>query len=216
MKLLTNKHLFERELGNYLFSIPALLEWAKAKGYFLRTDPELDGFGMAQVESVLCAIERAARPNLDDAREMVAAAPHLAGHRMADDAHGCAWLIGADAHGKWRKEFTRAIDDGELKLFDATSLMPVRWPPAPSGTTERVAREVTSDDWKVSARDIADECFDRDTKNKCRDSLAGYSRRVMDEMQERKIPGPRGVFDNSNTIQREALQGPLWWQKKQK
>ena len=74
----------------------------------------------------------------------------------------------------------------------------------------------TGEDWKAKARQIADELFDRDTGNKCRDSLAGYSRRVMAEMQERKIHGPRGLIDNANTIQREALQGKEWWAKKQK
>ena len=74
----------------------------------------------------------------------------------------------------------------------------------------------TNDDWRVEARKIADECFDSDTKNKCRDSLAGYCRRVMDEMQKQKIPGPRGQIDNPATIQREALQASKWWSNKSK
>ena len=73
-----------------------------------------------------------------------------------------------------------------------------------------------ADNWREHARQIADKCFNLDTKNKCRDSLAGYSRRVMDEMQTRKIHGPRGLIDNSNTIQREALQGSKWWKEKTK
>ncbi len=71
-------------------------------------------------------------------------------------------------------------------------------------------------DWKTQARVIADECFDHDTKNNCRDSLAGYSVRVMDIMREREIHGPRGLIDNPKTIQRDALQGRLWWQVKVK
>ena len=141
MKILTNKHLFERPLGNYLFSVPALLEWAKAKGHFLSTEPQIDGYDLAQVESVLCAIERATAPNLDDAMDMVAANPRLAGHRAADDAHLSRWLVGAEAHRLWREEFTRAIDDGELKLFDAISRMPVRWPLASTGVTEKAMPE---------------------------------------------------------------------------
>lgn len=70
--------------------------------------------------------------------------------------------------------------------------------------------------WRVKARQIADECFERDTWSGCRDSLAGYSRRVMIEMQEHEIHGPRGRFDNPNTIQREALQGAQWWASKNK
>jgi len=86
--------------------------------------------------------------------------------------------------------------------------------PRASGTSEKSAPEVTLDDWKAEARAIADECFDSDTRNNCRDSLAGYSRRVMEEMQQRKIHGPRGRIDNHGTIQREALQADLWWARK--
>lgn len=85
---------------------------------------------------------------------------------------------------------------------------------ATSGTTAKDAPPVALSDWRNSARAIADECFDKDTANKCRDSLAGYSRRVMGEMQTREIHGPRGLIDNPNTIQREALQGARWWKGK--
>jgi hypothetical protein len=71
-------------------------------------------------------------------------------------------------------------------------------------------------DWKVQARAIADECFDKDTKNSCRDSLKGYSKRVMGLMQERGIKGARGIIDNQSTIMREALQGAKWWSNKSK
>jgi hypothetical protein len=71
-------------------------------------------------------------------------------------------------------------------------------------------------DWKDKARLIADECFDSDTRIPCRDSLKGYSRRVMEEMQKQGIKGPRGIIDNPNYVMRHALQGKQWWSKKQK
>ncbi|CAE6863946.1 hypothetical protein R69608_00355 [Paraburkholderia nemoris] len=70
--------------------------------------------------------------------------------------------------------------------------------------------------WKEQARIIADELFDHDTAQRTRDSLKNYASRVMAEMQTREIKGPRGIIDNPNTIQREALQGALWWAKKAK
>lgn len=73
-----------------------------------------------------------------------------------------------------------------------------------------------SDNWKERARAIADELFDHDTKQETRDSLDNYAKRVMEKMQERGIHGPRGRFDNHNTIKREALQGSRWWGKKPK
>lgn len=86
----------------------------------------------------------------------------------------------------------------------------------------------SGDDWKTKARAIADECFDHDTNATptVRDSLAtknasnhitgGYCFRVMAIMQERGIKGPRGLITNPATIMRDALQGDLWWAKKQK
>jgi len=87
---------------------------------------------------------------------------------------------------------------------------------APASEDSSAGVGAKADDWRKDARQIADECFALDTENKCRDSLAGYSRRVMDEMQARNIHGPRGLIDNSNTIQRDALQGSKWWQEKKK
>lgn len=84
-----------------------------------------------------------------------------------------------------------------------------------AGPTPSSARAST-DSWQARAREIADECFDRDTENNCRDSLKGYAKRVMEEMQRRQIHGPRGRIDNPNTVQREALQGGQWWKGKAK
>jgi hypothetical protein len=89
----------------------------------------------------------------------------------------------------------------------------------PADTPAAKVKEDTSrsgDDWRVQARTIADECFDRDTANDCRDSLNGYSERVMELMQQRGIKGPRGIIDSSGTIKREALQSKQWWAKKSK
>ena len=43
-----------------------------------------------------------------------------------------------------------------------------------------------------------------------------YSTAVMDEMQRLEVHGPRGWIDNAKTIQRDALQGGLWWKNKKK
>jgi hypothetical protein len=87
---------------------------------------------------------------------------------------------------------------------------------APHHTPAAPATSPSDDDWKAQARVIADECFDRDTANGCRDSLDNYSNRVMEAMQERGIKGPRGIIDNKNTVKRDALQGKQWWANKPK
>lgn len=80
----------------------------------------------------------------------------------------------------------------------------------------KAERPVRPSDWTNEARAIADECFDHDTQNACRDSLKGYAKRVMAIMQAQEIHGPRGRIDNASTIQREALQGDKWWRRKKK
>lgn len=149
------------------------------------------------------------------------------------------------AEGEWKEAVKKAALHGQLTPRHPTTLLPQPQPvgdwlldcfvtiddltqfltrfdigvgfakKASAPTSQREASEATSD-WRVKAREIADECYDRDTASKCRDSLIGYSRRVMDEMQSRNIHGPRGLIDNPRTIQREALQGKKWWANKTK
>jgi hypothetical protein len=119
------------------------------------------------------------------------------------------WLISLEDAGRWglTKGFQLNFDE-----FKATF--------ASGGKLAKIAGSISSNmaaaNWQEQARVIADECFDRDTKDGTRDSLVGYSRRVMDEMQSRGVKGPRGIIDNPNTIMREALQGEKWWKNKQK
>lgn len=120
---------------------------------------------------------------------------------------------------RYQPKTVRQYDDEalwqDLNGWLETNVPRISWR-FPKPVVPKRSNNTNDDDWKVEARKIADECFDSDTKNKCRDSLAGYSRRVMDEMQNRKIPGPRGQIDNSATIQREALQAAKWWSNKSK
>ncbi len=125
MKILTSSALFCREFAGAVLPVPELLKWVASKGLHLRTVPEISEYDMVQVESLLCAIERAAAPNLDDAMDMVAANPRLAGHRAAGDAHTSMWLLGADAHCQWREILVKAVADGELRLLDGFSLLPL-------------------------------------------------------------------------------------------
>lgn len=100
--------------------------------------------------------------------------------------------------------------------------------PAPTKSEAVPDTSPSGDDWRVKAREIADECFDHDTKAtpSVRDSLAtknvagqidgGYCFRVMGIMQKRGIKGPRGIINNPGTIMREALQAKKWWANKKK
>lgn len=118
----------------------------------------------------------------------------------------------------WHGTIIGAVDESQTTVAMADLLHWLdgiaRAAPAPQNDAEK--DDATEKDWRPKARDIADECFDRDTANNCRDSLASYSHRVMDEMQKRNIHGPQGPIVNPKTIQREALQGAKWWQNKPK
>jgi hypothetical protein len=109
-----------------------------------------------------------------------------------------------------------ALAEYVAKIAAVSSVQAPETAPPEEATGSAPPPDDGSDSWKAKARQIADECFDRDTANQCRDSLAGYARRVRDEMQKREIHGPRGRIDNVNTVQREALQGGEWWSKKAK
>ena len=108
--------------------------------------------------------------------------------------------------------------DPLVKLEELQELLNKLEPPAPEKNRSTVEAESLpiNQHWTDIARTIADECFDFDTRNECRDSLKGYSSRVMGKMQERDIKGPRGIIDNANYVMREALQGRKWWANKNK
>lgn len=121
-------------------------------------------------------------------------------------------IVSSDALPQsWRESIRAAVyeqDTGlEVRSFDAL---------VTEESAQLPGQGEQPEDWRLSARVIADEFFKLDTDNNCRDSLANYSNRVMYEMQKRKIYGPRGLIDNPKTIQREALQAAMWWAGKAK
>lgn len=140
MTTLFNKYLCEREFGSAVLHVETFQKWAATKGLHLRTAPALGEYEFAQVESLLCAIERGAAPQTpEDARAIIDSKPELAGHTVAvrfpEPDHSHVWLVGADAHLQWRKLIERAIDACELQLLDGASYLPVSSRPAASSGT---------------------------------------------------------------------------------
>lgn len=130
MTTLFNKYLCEREFGSAVLHVETFQKWAVAKGLHLRTAPALGEYEFAQVESLLCAIERGAAPQTpEDARAIIDSKPELAGHNVAvrfpEPDHSHVWLVGAEAHLQWRRLIERAITDDELQLLDGASYLPV-------------------------------------------------------------------------------------------
>lgn len=121
------------------------------------------------------------------------------------------WLVELVECERWLKTKGFILDLSELKksasvLFKADT----------ASTTNGTHKATNELNWQDQARLIADKFYDADTKNGCRDSLKGYSVRVMDEMQKLQIHGARGRITESTYIMREALQAGKWWANKQK
>ena len=150
------------------------------------------------------------------------------------------FMLRALTASRYRAEIRRLLDSDQLSFYDPLTHLKIgcndvsdplveleelqellnKLEPIAPQKDKSAARSASSvpnyQHWTDIAREIADECFDNDTKNECRDSLKGYSKRVMDIMQKRHIKGSRGIFDEPGTIQREALQAEKWWANKQK
>lgn len=132
------------------------------------------------------------------------------------------WYVEAfwDDLNNWLKNSPECVRV-EYRFPDPGTLPPAKGEAVPDTSS-------SGDDWRVKAREIADECFDHDTKAtpSVRDSLAtknvagqidgGYCFRIMGIMQKRGIKGPRGIINNPGTIMREALQAKKWWANKKK
>lgn len=125
MTILFHELLCCREFGSSVLHVPTLLGWVASKGLYLRTDPPLADFEFAQVEAMLCAIERRVftLSTPEGAVARIAANPVLAQDPSADDFPH--WLVGAEAHRKWRGVLSGAIATGELVLLDFDSLLPI-------------------------------------------------------------------------------------------
>ena len=146
-------------------------------------------------------------------REPLSLPAYLQPEYIQQPAWFIRWALSKDFRPAWLEW---AINEG-LYISSGEIASPVEQSDTPAPKVGAVPDTKPNDaEWCACARDIADECFNHDTTMKCRDSLRGYSSRVMEIMQERGITGPRGIIDNAGTIMREALQGKKWWANKSK
>ena len=137
-----DSRLSDRDFASHLLHVCELLEWAKSKRLHLKTTPPVTDFEFIQVEALLSAIERNANnltPN--EALEIVLNDPVLRGDPIFQkypddiDPSTCQWLLGAEAHRKWRELLSGAITAHELTLLDFGSKLPIRTAPATDTAT---------------------------------------------------------------------------------
>ena len=128
-----DSRLSDRNFASHLLHVGELLEWAKSKRLHLKTTPPVNDFEFIQVEALLSAIQRNAN-NLtpDEALEIVLNDPVLKGDPIFQkypddiDPSTCRWLLGAEAHRKWRELLSGAIAAHELELLDFGSKLPIK------------------------------------------------------------------------------------------
>ncbi|MBS0348955.1 MAG: hypothetical protein JSR69_21100 [Proteobacteria bacterium] len=213
-----------REFGAAALHVPSLLRWVASKGLYLHTEPPIGDYEIMQVEALLCDIERGAKPdNYEEAGVLVSCTPELAEH--SNDP--CSvWLVGAEAHRKWRDLLREAFKAGELQLLDFASLLPLKadevhvttapTPRQPAEIEPEQAQHQGDDQqegsvvlWQDQVREIADELHRKDLKAGAWSSIEDISERVAAEAIKRGILGSRGKLTAAN-IRREALQGGRW------
>lgn len=86
---------------------------------------------------------------------------------------------------------------------------------APAEQAASVAGPGTaSPQWQHTAREIADELWNRHKDMGLQGTLDSYAEKVASELRTKKIAGPRGEWLSAGTVKREALQGAEWWQKR--
>lgn len=141
MTTLFDSRLSDRDFSSRLLHVGDLLEWVKTKRLHLQTMPALDGFEFVQVEALLCAVERETKALTPaQAINIVMNDPALRNdpflQRYPDDvdAQGALWILGAEAHRKWRELIAGAVASQELQLLDFASKLPIDKTLNPSAT----------------------------------------------------------------------------------
>jgi hypothetical protein len=125
---LFDSRLSEREFGSYVLHVPSLLKWAELKDglHFPLTEPPLEKYKFVQVESLLCAIERVCLSMTNEqAFSIVQSNPELKSEKAAREPDTARWLLGADAHVKWKSQIAMAVNSRDLTLLDYPSLLPI-------------------------------------------------------------------------------------------
>jgi hypothetical protein len=141
MTTLFDSRLSDRDYASYLLHVGDLVKWVESKRLHLQAAPD-DMYEFVQVEALLSAIERHANNvTPEQALNIVLNDPVLKNdpviQKYPDDIDPitCRWLLGAEAHRKWRELLYSAISAGELTLLDFGSKLPVNIAPTESTAT---------------------------------------------------------------------------------
>ena len=210
MEVLSHKDLHCREFGSALFFVADFFKWLNEKHLRISTIPDIADYEFIQIESFLCAIERAAsQVTTEEALEIVQIDPLLANDRMAET--NPQWLVGAEAHRKWRIKIHEAVNAKELVPLDYGSKLPIAAPDAPAAAKGEavLVTNPSIETWKASARQIGEKIH----KEKPTLNAEKISEKTHKEMTDRKAKGELGMtgrggkVPSAGTIKRHAQTG---------
>ncbi len=207
---LFHSQLAEREFSSHVFRVPDVLAWAGAQGLTVDTEPDIRAFDFVQAEALLAAIERKVADTVtpEQALELVASNPELAQHRQASDPISSRWLLGAEAHRQWRHLLAQAIEQGELRLLDFASKLPIA--PQAAAPEPKAAPE-----WQMLAQKRAREIIKAHKAKDWYPPQDTIADTIAREFRRDGIMGADGKPLSGATIKRHALKGISSAQDKQ-
>jgi hypothetical protein len=135
----SHPHLHGRPFGSALLFVSDFNAWLRGSNLHFPV-PILDDGDYFQIEALLVKVElHAGSISDEEAAAVVAADPFLAADPMA--SLNPRWLVGAEAHRKWRVRITDAVIAGELAPLDFGSMLPISIPgietaPASTGSSD--------------------------------------------------------------------------------
>lgn len=120
---LFDSRLVERDFGSHVVHVPPFLKWVESKGLILPpSNPPIEDYKFAQVEALLCAIERACSSMTpQQALDVVMTIPELSAHRLHD----------ADADDKYIERVGGSVLRKNPPERDGTRI--ARWQPGERG-----------------------------------------------------------------------------------
>ncbi len=212
MNTLFHAELSEREFSSHLLHVGDLLEWAQSKRLHIQTKPAIDGYRFVQVEALLCAIERQMKDlSRDQAAEIIAANPALKNERMAE--LNPAWLLGADAHQKWRGLLSGAIHRHELTLLDFASKLPIApaQTPAPAmAASEGPAPLPAVPNWKMRVQAEATALVLSLRKSGASPTKHSILEPMAQWCRDNNVMTNGSIFPSANYLRTHVLGGKHW------
>jgi hypothetical protein len=222
MTTLFDSRLSDRDYASYLLHVGDLVKWVESKRLHLQAAPD-DMHEFVQVEALLSAIERHANNvTPEQALNIVLNDPVLKNdpviQKYPDDIDPitCRWLLGAEAHRKWRELLYSAISAGELTLLDFGSKLPVNIAPTESTATPAPAPSKSATDgkatpnWKMQIQAEA-------TAHCLRLRKAGASpttNSIVDSMArwcvDNNVRTDNGICPSANYLRTHVLGGKHW------